>query len=288
MVAVFSRRDILVGAVLAALTTVARAESSRIVTLEWAATEILLSLGIAPAGMADLAGYRQWVNIENDKLAAVVDVGGRQLPSLEALMRLKPDLIITSALRHSAIAARLNEIAPTLMLDTGSEKSDFYSNMESGLSTIGKTSGREQEAGVEWTSFEGRLADAKAKYSSLEAKIVIAQPLPGIARLRIFTSNSAVMTTLSKAGFSQAVDLGMQSFGFTTMGLEDLAVLSPDAHLCLIDDELPRELTASALWPVLPVVSSNKVHTIGPDIWPFGSTRSMLRLLGRVEGALLL
>ncbi|MBB4096009.1 iron-siderophore ABC transporter substrate-binding protein [Brucella pecoris] len=268
------------------LTTAARAEPSKIVTLEWAATEILLSLGIVPAGVADLAGYRQWVNIENDKLSAAVDVGGRQQPSLEALMRLKPDLIVTSALRHGAIAARLNEIAPTMLLDTRSEKSDFYRNMEAGLSTAGKAVGREPEARMEWASFEGRLSTVRAKRSSQETKIVIALPLPGVARLRIFTSNSAAMTTLTKAGFSQAVGLGMQSFGFTTMGLEDLAMLSPDTHLCLLDDDLPRELTESALWPVLPMVASNQMHTIGPDIWPFGSTRSMLRLLDRVESAL--
>ncbi|NKW81500.1 iron-siderophore ABC transporter substrate-binding protein [Ochrobactrum pecoris] len=286
MVTVFSRRNILVGVALVTLTTAARAEPSKIVTLEWAATEILLSLGIVPAGVADLAGYRQWVNIENDKLSAAVDVGGRQQPSLEALMRLKPDLIVTSALRHGAIAARLNEIAPTMLLDTRSEKSDFYRNMEAGLSTAGKAVGREPEARMEWASFEGRLSTVRAKRSSQETKIVIALPLPGVARLRIFTSNSAAMTTLTKAGFSQAVGLGMQSFGFTTMGLEDLAMLSPDTHLCLLDDDLPRELTESALWPVLPMVASNQMHTIGPDIWPFGSTRSMLRLLDRVESAL--
>jgi iron complex transport system substrate-binding protein len=46
-------------------------------------------------------------------------VGGRQQPSLEALMRIKPDLIVTSALRHATIAARLKAIAPTLLLDAG-------------------------------------------------------------------------------------------------------------------------------------------------------------------------
>lgn len=286
MVTVFSRRDILVGAALAALTSVARAEATKIVTLEWDATEILLALGIIPVGVADLAGYRQWVNIENDKLSGVVDVGGRQQPSLEALMRLKPDLIVTSALRHGAIAARLNEIAPTLLIDTGSEKSDFYSNMEAGLSTAGEAVGRVAEARKEWVSFEDRLSAARAKRSAKESRVVIAQPLPGVARLRIFTSNSAAMATLAKAGFSPAVDLGSQSFGFTTLGLEDLAMLGSDTHLCLLGDEPPRELTESALWPVLPMVANNQVHTIGPDIWPFGSTRSMLRLLERVESAL--
>jgi iron complex transport system substrate-binding protein len=283
MVTAFSRRDFLVGAALAALTTVVRAQTPRrIVTLEWAETEIALSLGLIPVGVADLAGYRQWVKVENDRLSNAVDVGGRQQPSLEALMRLKPDLIITSALRHGAIAARLNEIAPTVLLDTDSDKSDFYANMQSSLLTAGTAFDREAEAVAEWQSFKSHLALARDQRSSPATKILVAQPLPGIARLRIFTSNSAVMTTLTKAGFAEGVQRGAQSFGFTTFGLEDLATLSPDTHLCLLEDALPEELAASALWPILPMVAGKQVFTIGRDIWPFGSTRSMLRLLDRV------
>lgn len=286
MVTGFSRREFLMGAALAALTTVGNAQTPRrIVTLEWAETEIALSLGVTPIGVADLAGYQQWVGISSEKLNDAIDVGGRQQPSLEALMRLKPDLILTSALRHAAIASRLQEIAPTVLLDTGSNQADLYQNMKSSLFSAAKAVDQEKAGQDEWSSFEDHLSSARNRMPK-SANVVIAQPLPGVARLRIFTSNSALMKTLAKAGFAEGIDRSAQPFGFTTFGLEDIATFSPDTTLCLLDDALPKELTESAIWPILPMVASGQVHTIGRDIWPFGSTRSMVRLVDRTMHAL--
>ena len=286
MVAAFSRREILVGAALAALTRVVGAQTPpRIVTLEWAETEMVLSLGLIPSGVADLAGYRQWVGIENEKLADAVDVGGRQQPSLEALMRLKPDLIVTSALRHGAIASRLKEIAPTILLDGGSVTADFYEATRLSLLSVAEAIGHEAGGLAEWQSFEGQLVAVQKKNRN-SVNVIVAQPLPGVARLRIFTSNSLIMRTLAKAGFSGGIDRGTQSFGFTTFGLEELATLSADTKLLMLDETVPIELSQSAIWPVLPMVASRQVYTIGRNIWPFGSTRSMLRLVEKTTSAL--
>lgn len=286
MVIGFSRREILVGAALAALTRSAVAQTPlKIVTLEWAETEIVLSLGLIPSGVADLSGYREWVGVENDKLADAIDVGGRQQPSLEALMRLKPDLIVTSALRHGTIASRLNEIAPTILSDESSSTSDFYEATKLSLLNVAKATDRDAAGQAEWQTFEERLSAIQKKNLN-PINVVVAQPLPGVARLRIFTSNSLIMKTLAKAGFSAGVDRGNQPFGFTTFGLEELATLSSDTKLLILDETVPGELRDSAIWPVLPMVTAKQVYTIGGEIWPFGSTRSMLRLVERTTNAL--
>ncbi|MCV9907591.1 iron-siderophore ABC transporter substrate-binding protein [Brucella sp. HL-2] len=286
MVAAFSRREILVGAALAALTRVAGAQIPRkIVTLEWAETEMVLSLGLIPSGVADLAGYRQWVGIENEALVDAVEVGGRQQPSLEALMRLKPDLIVTSVLRHGTIASRLKEIAPTILLDGGSNASDFYEAAKHNLLSAAEATGKEVAGQAEWQSFEEQLLAVQKKNCN-SVNVVVAQPLPGVARLRIFTSNSLIMRTLAKAGFSEGIDRGNQPFGFTTFGLEELATLSSDTKLLILGEEIPIELSQSAIWPALPMVAAKQVYTIGGNIWPFGSTRSMLRLIAKTTSAL--
>ena len=286
MVAALSRRGLLVGAALAALTRAVAAQTPRkIVCLEWAETEMVLSLGLVPSGVADLVGYRQWVRIDNEALVGSVDVGGRQQPSLEALMRLKPDLIVTSALRHATIAARLEAIAPTLLLDAGSNAPDFYEAAKRDLSTVATATDRAAIGEAEWQSFERRLV-AVQKRNRNAAKLVVAQPLPGVARLRIFTSNSLIMRTLAKAGFSAGADLGNQPYGFTTIGLEELASLSVDTKLLVLGEAVPIELSQSAIWPVLPMVAAKQVYAIGGDIWPFGSTRSMLRLVEKATSAL--
>ncbi|MCA2422823.1 ABC transporter substrate-binding protein, partial [Vibrio sp. 431] len=68
----------------------------RIVTLNWAATESLLLLDVAPVGVADLTGYRTWVK-EPALPEGIANVGTRVAPSLEAIAELKPDLIVTSS-----------------------------------------------------------------------------------------------------------------------------------------------------------------------------------------------
>lgn len=76
MVAGLSRRGFLVGAALTALPRIGAADVPRkIVTLEWAETEMVLSLGLVPAGVADLGGYRRWVGIDNEALVGALDVG---------------------------------------------------------------------------------------------------------------------------------------------------------------------------------------------------------------------
>ncbi|WP_407977364.1 iron-siderophore ABC transporter substrate-binding protein [Brucella pseudogrignonensis] len=286
MVAALSRRSFLVGAALTALPRVSAAQMPRkIVTLEWAETEMVLSLGLVPSGVADLSGYRQWVGIDKEALVGTVDVGGRQQPSLEALMRLKPDLIVTSALRHATIAARLKAIAPTLLLDAGTHAPDFYEATKRDLSTVATATDRAAVGEAEWQSFEERLV-AVQKRNRDSVKLIVAQPLPGVARLRIFTSNSLIMRTLAQAGFSAGAEFGTQPFGFTTIGLEELASLSVDTKLLMLGDAVPDALIQSAIWPVLPMVAAKQVYAIGGDIWPFGSTRSMARLVEKATGAL--
>jgi len=286
MVTGLSRRCFLAGAASTAFSRVSAADVPRkIVTLEWAETEMILSLGLVPSGMADLAGYKQWVGIDNEALVDTLDVGGRQQPSLEALMRLKPDLIVTSALRHATIADRLKAIAPTILLDASTSLLDGYDTAKRDLLTVATATDRAAIGEAECQSFEERLS-ALRKENHSPLKLIVAQPLPGVARLRIFTSNSLIMRTLTKAGFSIGADFGSQPFGFTTIGLEELASLNDDTKLLMLGNALPNELSQSAIWPVLPIVASNQVYTIGSNIWPFGSTRSMLRLIEKAISAL--
>lgn len=47
----------------------------RIVALEWTYVEALLALGIQPIGVADIAGYNDWVKVPIALDPVVVDVG---------------------------------------------------------------------------------------------------------------------------------------------------------------------------------------------------------------------
>ncbi|MGF6178207.1 ABC transporter substrate-binding protein [Ensifer sp. 4252] len=278
-----TRRGFLCGALsLLAAPRLDAGEPRRLVTLEWLATEIALLLGERPVGVADLDGYRRWVSIENHRLDGAVDVGGRQQPSMEALNRLQPDLILSSALRHRALEHRLLEIAPTQLLDDQPENGDLLTAVYTCTKVAGETLGRSAEATALLADFDTKLAVIAADIagSKLDGQpVLVAQPLPGVPRLRIFTANSAVMQVLVRAGFSAALDLAPEPFGFSTIGLEGLASLDGKSKLVLLSDEVPAELQTSALWPMLPVVASGGVVPVGLPSWPFGGPASLLGLV---------
>jgi ABC-type Fe3+-hydroxamate transport system substrate-binding protein len=277
-----TRRGFLCGALsLLAAPRLHAGEPRRLVTLEWLATEIALLLGEPPVGVADLDGYRHWVSIENDGLVDAIDVGGRQQPSMEAMNRLRPDLILSSTLRHRALEQQFSEIAPTRLLDDQPQDGDLLAAVYTATKAAGEALGRSEAANRLLADFDTKLADIAANITDSKLggqPVLIAQPLPGVPRLRIFTSNSAVMQMFVRAGFTAALDLPAEPFGFSTIGLEGLAALDGKSKLILLAEEAPAELENSALWPMLPVVVSGGVVPVGLPSWPFGGPASLLGL----------
>ena len=290
MVVSTSRRAFLVGAAaLVAAPRLARAAmASRVVTLEWTATEIALSLGLRPVGVAERDAYSSWVAVENDGLKDAVDVGRRQQPSLEAIRKLSPDLILSSRFRHKSLQEKLAELAPTELLDDQPGDGDMLAAAYASVRQAGKALGREDAATALLSGFDARIAALKAKVPADKAgrPVVVAQPLPGTARLRVFSSNAAVAQLLERIGFPAGLALPPQPFGFTAIDLEGLAALDGETTLILLSDSVPQELAESALWPMLPVVATGKVITAGAANWPFGSVAALTRLMETVAGKL--
>lgn len=113
-------------------------------------------------------------------------------------------------------------------------------------------------------------------------ELIVAQPLPGVPRLRIFAPNSAIAGLLQRIGFTAAMDLPPQPFGFTTIDLEGLAALDGQCTLFILSESIPDDLRNAALWPVLPIVAQGNVMVAGATTWPFGSTASLQKLVGEI------
>lgn len=290
MVTAAGRRAFLAGAaaMLAAPRVSRAAGEPRLVTLEWTATEIALSLGFRPVGVAELDAYRKWVAVDNDGLQDAVDVGRRQQPSLEAIRKLSPGLILSSRFRHRSLQQTLAELAPTTLLDDQPDDGDMLAAVYNSVRQAGAALGRETAAETLLAGFDSRMADLKAGAAARAAGrlIVVAQPLPATPRLRIFSPNSAVAQLLDKIGYAPAMPLPPQPFGFSTIDLEGLAALDGAASLVLLSDSIPRELAEAALWPMLPVVAAGHVVLAGAANWPFGSVAALTRLVGSVVGKL--
>jgi len=282
------RRSFLSGAAasLVAPRAFAAAAPARVVTLEWTATEIALSLGVSPVGCAEIAGYKQWVNVAADGLVNAVDVGRRQQPNLEAIRKLQPDLILSSRYRHATIAEALGAIAPVHLIDDQSNTGDMLASVYDSTRQAGEALSLSSEAAALLTRFDDDVQALKFEDASNVSmrKVVVAQPLPGVPRLRIFAPNAAICGILKRIGFSEAMEMPPQPFGFTTIDIEGLAALDAETTLVVLSQALPQELTASSLWPLLPIVTSGHVLHTGPQSWPFGSSVSLIRLTRDIVG----
>jgi ABC-type Fe3+-hydroxamate transport system substrate-binding protein len=103
-----SRRTVLqYAAAMAVAPTPLLAETAdqRIVSLDYGLSSSLLSLGLPPVGISDLADWGRWV-VEPTMPEFVVDIGSAFEVNLEILLQLKPDIILTTPY--------LDELAPRL------------------------------------------------------------------------------------------------------------------------------------------------------------------------------
>lgn len=290
MVASIGRRSFLGGtvALLAARTALAASGPSRLVTLDWTATEIALSLGMSPVGCAEIAGYRTWVDVATEGLSGAADVGRRQQPSLEAIRKLQPDLILTSRYRHASIADALGEIAPVHLIDDQKSDGDMLASVYQSARQSGAALSRSDDVERLLASFDGEIENLRLRHAGQVAgrKLVVAQPLPGVPRLRVFAPNAAISGLLRKIGFADGIAMSAQPFGFTTIDLEGLASVENDSTLFILGDSVPAELLNASLWPVLPVVAQGNVRLTGTPSWPFGSTASLQHLARQIVARL--
>jgi ABC-type Fe3+-hydroxamate transport system substrate-binding protein len=286
VVASIHRRSFVLGAaaLIAAPSAVLAGRDKRLVTLEWTATEIALLLGLQPAGVAELDGYRSWVAIDNEGLSHSVDLGRRQQPSLEAIRKLSPDLILSSKFRHAALEAKLSEITDVELLDDQPADGDMLAAVFQNVRQVGMVLERTEVATALLADFESRLDRTRTTISKNAAgrTVLVAQPLPGVPRLRVFARNSAIAMLLARIGLPPAIDLPPQPFGFTTIDLEGLAMLDGQSTLVILSDTLPVELAQSGIWPLLPVVANGRVIPVGSAIWPFGSVGALTRLADKI------
>lgn len=258
------------------------ANPQRIVALEWSYVENVLALGIQPVGVADIAGYNDWVNIPVELSDEVVDVGTRQEPDLETIAGLTPDLIITDALRATEIYPELSAIAPTIVFDSypTDESITQYDDMRDTFLTIADVVGQPEAGVAVLAEMEAAFAAAQEELEAtgkLGEPFVLAQPFgEDTIDVRLFTDNAMAVQIMEQIGRENAWDDGFQQFGFTTVSVEVLPDLgNPNFFYVVQDNNNVFERDAiQPIWENLEFVQNERVYALGGDTWLFGGPLS--------------
>ncbi|WP_102027583.1 ABC transporter substrate-binding protein [Salirhabdus sp. Marseille-P4669] len=270
----------------------------RVVVLEWVYAEDLLALGVQPVGMADIEGYKAWVNIDAELSEEVEDVGTRQEPNLEAISRLNPDLIITASFRHDAIMDDLNSIAPTLAFNPYPEegKGNQYEEMIDTFTKIAKVMDKEDKAEEVLAQMETAFADssseiADAGLENIPFVLTQAYSSQNTPTIRLFTDNGMATIIMEKLGLSNAYkETDWELYGYKQTDIEALQNFQ-DAHFFYIvqeeDNVFENQLKGNPAWENLDFVKNDRLYQLPGNTWTFGGPLSAITFANQIRDVIL-
>ena len=166
----------------------------RVVVLEPVQLDTTVALGLIPVGAAVLneaAGVPAYLGTA---AAGIATVGTVPEPSIEKIAALKPDLILGTESRHSALYDQLSSIAPTVFM--ASQADPWTDNVALVARALGDESGADELL----TAYTDRCAEIAETYDVAGMTAQFVRPRDGI--LTLYGPTSFAGSTLECAGFT--------------------------------------------------------------------------------------
>ncbi|MBB4437857.1 MULTISPECIES: iron-siderophore ABC transporter substrate-binding protein [Rhizobium] len=260
----------------------AQSMGPRIVSLDYGLASTLLSLGLPPVGISDLADWDRWV-VEPPMPKSVVDIGSAFEVNFEILVTLKPDIILTTPYLDELLP-KLQSVAKVVRLEIFTP--GIGPILPAAIAATRKLAG---ELGRE-TEAEQFLARADIFFAQCRSRLV-GKNLPPVAlvnfmdarHVRIYSSPGLFHNVLERIGVRNAWTRESNYWGFETIGIEDLSkITDPDARLIAFDpvppDVLPK-LAQSPLWNRLAFARPGHLSILPPALM-FGMVNEAMRFAG--------
>lgn len=242
------------------------AEPQRVVVLDTPQLDAALALGITPVGSVrpdEGAAFPAYL----DGTEGMEPVGTIPEPNLEAIAALRPDLILSSTLRHEDLYDELSAIAPTVFAEaTGAAWKENYLLFADAL-------GRRADAERDLEEYEERAAAIGEQ---------IGQPAPTVGVVRFLPDEIRVYGPESFSG-SVLVDVGVEFPAAVRDVRDDIAIYpsaeqieQASADVIYVTtwgdaaDTPMAAIEAGPLWASLPAVQSGRVFEVSDDTWMLG------------------
>ncbi|MCM2605119.1 iron-siderophore ABC transporter substrate-binding protein [Rossellomorea marisflavi] len=184
-------------------TATVKGTPKRVVILTNEGTEALLALGVKPVGAVQSWTGDPWYDHIADDMKDVEVVGTESELNLEAIVKLKPDLIIGNKMRQEEQYNQLKEIAPTVMAET------LRGNWKENFELYSKAVNKEEEGKKVIADYDQRVEDLKGELGDqLKKEVSMVRFISG--DVRIYHKDSFSGVILDQLGFarpeSQEVD----------------------------------------------------------------------------------
>ncbi|MEI7033480.1 iron-siderophore ABC transporter substrate-binding protein [Streptomyces pratensis] len=242
----------------------------RVVVLDTAELDSALTLGVKPVGATHADVESGFLNyLPENQVSGITDVGAMMTPNLEAIAALRPDLILTSKIRHGDKYAELSEIAPTVMTEnTGYPwKENFQVHAEA--------LGKKAEAKMVTDEYAEHVADVTealgGKEKAARTEVNMVRFVEG-ADIRIYGRKNYIATILADVGLGRPAITDKAADGFSydvSPERIDLADADVVFHSTYGDPEKSKETrtTGSGLWKNMSAVKNDKVFAVDDQLW---------------------
>ncbi|MEM9804407.1 MAG: iron-siderophore ABC transporter substrate-binding protein [Cyanobacteria bacterium P01_D01_bin.56] len=245
---------------------------TRVIVLGYTTVEAVLAHGVQPIGAPDgVVSSLFHLSLDNEITA---DVGSPTQPSLEKIVALKPDLILTSKYRLGDGYDQLAQIAPTVVLDI-----DGNHQWRELTRLCGDALGKQTETQKLSTTYEAKLQIVKDQLFKIgkQPQVSIVSILPGM--IRASGTETFAGSILADAGIARPPSQS-QAQGPQNISLESLDLLDGDVIFLMklqgntnmakqFQTEIER-VKSQPLWSQLQAVKANQVYEVNSH-WMIGS-----------------
>ena len=202
-------------------------------------------------------------------------------PNLEAILSVRPDLILGSAYGQEKLHAQLQAIAPTVLIDPADWRTYFR--------LVARSVDREALAEQKLKGFQERL-DATARSLPENTSVSFIRIVPGGFQVYVAGPNAyAPMALLTELGLERPpFETGTDNTVLRRPTQEGLLQVQGDSLIYTIGgahhdgdaEALEREVTGSPIWQALPAVKAHRAFKVDPAHWMgFGGIASAHAIL---------
>lgn len=251
-------------------TTIAK-RPERVVVLDTPEAGAATLVGVTPVAAVSVDPVNKTYPAHlRQELQGVPDVGPLDEPNIDKIVALRPDLILSSKVRHEDIFERLSQIAPTVFAESPG------AGWKENVGLFGRALGREKEASAAVRAYEERarrIGQAViAKGNGTTPTVSVVRFVDGPTRLYQPSSFSGVV--IADTGLARPPSQQDPTAVIKEIGPELIDQADAD-HLFVStfgDPEVTQQnaVFTSALWKRLNAVKNNRVTVVSDDTWMTG------------------
>ncbi|MDD3265860.1 MAG: iron-siderophore ABC transporter substrate-binding protein [Burkholderiales bacterium] len=246
---------------------VIKTKPKRIVVLEFGLLDELKLLGVKPVGIgtSDATEGNDPEHLQTF-IKTIPSVGTRDEPSLEAIAKLKPDLIIGDYSLIANLLPQLNKIAPTLLMNgiLGNPNEQVKN-----LKTLAKVTDTETKVPAILKQYNKIKAQAEKIAAKSPQKTILIGFVTPSGVFRVLTANAIatpILNELNRKNLITEVD-NMHRVDIT---VESVINKNPDQIILLLTDgnKAPYEkLASNPLWNDVRANKENQVYFMDRNVW---------------------